>query len=65
MFEAGRDLVPPEKRGGANMGLLFADPMFDEDAFEQKIFRFKPGSPAEKLGIRSIDLSKVGSTLTQ
>ena len=29
----------------------------------KKIFRFKPGSPAEKLGIKSIDLSNVGSTL--
>lgn len=62
-FEAGQDLVPPEKRGGAEVGLLFADPMFDEDAFEQKIFRFKPGSPAEKLGIQPIDLSKFGSTV--
>ena len=65
MFEAGHDLVPFEKLGAANTGLLFVDPMFDEDAFEQKIFRFKPESPAEKLSVRSIDLSRVGSTLTQ
>jgi hypothetical protein len=65
VFEAGRDLVPFEKPGAANTGLLFVDPMFDEDAFEQEIFRFKPESPAEKLGVRSIDLSRVGSTLTQ
>jgi hypothetical protein len=37
--------------------------MFDEEAMKEKIFRFKPGSPAEKLGIKPIDLSNVGSTL--
>jgi hypothetical protein len=30
---------------------------------ENKIFRFKPGSPAIQLGIQPLDLSKVGSTL--
>ena len=45
------------------VAMLFADPLFDEEAMNKKIFRFKPGSPAEKLGIKSIDLSNVGSTL--
>lgn len=60
--QPGQDLVPVERRGGAQVGMLYADPMFDEEAMKQKIFRFKPGSPAEKLGIDSIDLSQVGST---
>jgi hypothetical protein len=59
----GKDLIAPGRRGRAEVGMLYADPMFDEEAFAQKIFRFKPGSPAEKLGIKPIDLSKVGSTL--
>ncbi len=41
------------------------DPMFDEEAMKQKIFRFKPGSQAIKLGIKPIDLSKLGSTLAK
>ena len=45
--------------------LLYADPMFDEEAMKQKIFRFLPGSPAEKLGIKPIDLSEVGSSLAR
>lgn len=59
----GQDLVPEERRGENEVGMLFADPLFDEEAMNKKIFRFKPGSPAEKLGIKSIDLSNVGSTL--
>jgi len=39
--------------------------MFDQDAMQDKVFRFKPGSPAEKLGIKPIDLSKVGSSLAR
>lgn len=62
-LKPGDDLMSPAKRGKAPVGLLYADPMFDEDAMKQNIFRFKPGSPASKLGIESIDLSKVGSTL--
>jgi Right handed beta helix region len=64
-FKPGDDLMSPAKRGKAAVGLLYADPMFDEAAMKQKIFRFMPGSPAIKLGIQPIDLSKVGSTLAQ
>jgi len=45
--------------------LLYADPMFDMEAMKGKIFRFLPGSPAEKLGIEPIDLSNVGSSLAR
>lgn len=44
---------------------VYADPMFDEEAALQGIYRFKEGSPVEQLGIKPIDLSKVGSSLTQ
>ena len=59
----GKDMIAKDRRGGAAVGMLYADPLFDKAAMKQKIFRFKPGSPAEKLGIQPIDLSKVGSTL--
>ncbi|MEO0453386.1 MAG: right-handed parallel beta-helix repeat-containing protein [Verrucomicrobiota bacterium] len=62
-FKAGQDIIAENNRGEAKVGMLFADPLFDEAAFEQRIYRFKPGSPAEKLGIQPIDLSKVGSSL--
>ena len=62
-LKPGDELMSPAKRGKAAVGLLYADPMFDQEAMTQKIFRFKPGSPAIKLGIEPIDLSKVGSTL--
>jgi hypothetical protein len=59
----GEDMIDLDKRGEAEVGMLFADPMFDEEAMKSKIFRFLPGSPAEKLGIQPIDLSKAGSSL--
>jgi hypothetical protein len=62
-FVEGRDYMPEDRKGGAEVGLIFSDPMFDKPGFEKKIFRFLPGSPALKLGIQPIDLSKVGSTL--
>ena len=55
----------PVKVGKDSIKLLYADPMFDEEAMKQKIFKFKEGSPAIILGIKSIDLSKVGSTLAK
>lgn len=64
-FELGDDLVSKQQRSGAEVGILYADPMFDTDAMKQKIFRFKPGSPALKLGIQPINLSDVGSTLAK
>lgn len=59
----GQDLVTAKQRGQAEVGLLFADPLLDLEAMKQKIFRFKPGSPAEKLGIHPLDMSQVGSNL--
>ena len=41
----------------ANGGVL------DKEAMKQKIFRFNPGLPCEKLGIKPVDLSTVGSTV--
>jgi hypothetical protein len=62
-FKPGQDIIAKENRGGSDVGMLFVDPMFDEEAMKKQIFRFKPGSPAIKLGIKPIDLSKAGSTL--
>lgn len=59
----GQDVIAPDRRGKAGVGMLFADPMFDEEAMKQRIFRFQPGSPAPGLGIEPIDLSTAGSTL--
>ncbi|TWU37919.1 hypothetical protein Q31b_47080 [Novipirellula aureliae] len=63
----GTDLVSGNNvnPGKDAVKLLYADPMFDEDAMKQKIFRFKKGSPAIALGIQPIDLSTVGSTLAE
>ena len=58
-LRTGKKVIP----GVDPVKLLYADPMFDEAAMKQKIFRFLPGSPAEKLGIEPIDLSEVGSSL--
>lgn len=59
----GQDLIDAKRRGGTDVGMLYVDPMFDFEAMKQRVFRFLPDSPAHKLGIQSIDLSKVGSTL--
>jgi hypothetical protein len=61
----GQDVIAPDRRGGADVGMLFADPMFDQEAMKQRIFRFKPDSPAPGLGIEPIDLSSAGSTLVK
>jgi hypothetical protein len=45
--------------------MLFADPLFDEEAMKLRIFRFKEGSPAHTLGIEPIDLRSAGSTLAR
>jgi hypothetical protein len=62
-IKPGQDVIAPDRRGTADVGMLFADPMFDEEAMKQRIFRFMPGSPAPGLGIEPIDLSTAGSTL--
>ncbi len=59
----GAVLIPSDTPEKAKVGLQFGDPMFDTAAFEQRVFRFKPGSPCESLGIKPLDLSKVGSTV--
>lgn len=64
-IKLGQDVIAPDKRGTADVGLLFADPMFDEEAMKQRIFRFQPGSPAPGLGIEPIDLSAAGSTIAK
>ena len=61
----GSDLVTG-KRAEAKKGavkLLYTDPQFDQAAMKKGIFRFEKGSPAEKLGIKPIDLSEIGSSL--
>ncbi|MGB0372169.1 MAG: right-handed parallel beta-helix repeat-containing protein [Opitutales bacterium] len=62
-FTEGQEIMADGHRGDAEVGMLFVDPMFDKEAMKQRIFRFLPGSPAEKLGIEAIDVSKAGSTL--
>lgn len=63
----GTDLYTglPVTSGKDAVKLLYADPMFDEEAAKLGVYRFMPGSPAEKLGIRPLDLREVGSSLTQ
>ena len=61
-FKSGQELMAKDNRG-AEVGMLFVDPMFDKEAMKQRIYRFLPGSPAIKLGIQPIDLSSAGSTL--
>ena len=63
----GSDLFSgqPVTPGKDPVKLLYADPMFDEEAMRTGLYRFKKGSPAEKLGIKPIDLSTVGSTLAK
>ena len=65
--ELGTDLMTSKSvtPGEDDTKLLYADPMFDMEAMKGKIFRFLPGSPAEKLGIEPIDLSNVGSSLAR
>ena len=61
----GNDLFTsdPATAGKDSVKLLYADPGFDLEAKSKGIYRFAAGSPAEKLGIKPIDLRKVGSSL--
>ncbi|TWU37906.1 hypothetical protein Q31b_46950 [Novipirellula aureliae] len=63
--ELGSDLFTGQSvtLGEDSVKLLYADPMFDEEAMKEGHYRFKTGSPAKKLGIKPIDLRKVGSSL--
>jgi hypothetical protein len=62
-IQPGDDVIARDKRGGAEVGMLFADPMFDQEAMKNRVFRFMPDSPAPGLGIEPIDLSTAGSSL--
>ncbi|MEP4079818.1 right-handed parallel beta-helix repeat-containing protein [Haloferula sp.] len=61
----GNDLFTgkPVTAGKDEVKLLYVDPMFDEDAMKEGLYQFRKGSPAEKLGIKAIDLREVGSSL--
>jgi hypothetical protein len=59
----GQELATDEQRKDGQAGLIYADPLLDPDAMEKKIFRFLPGSPCEKLDIKSLDMSQAGSTV--
>ena len=61
--KAGDVLMPSVNPAQSKVGLQFGDPMFDQEAMKKKIFRFMPGSPCEKLGIKPLDLSSVGSSV--
>ena len=58
----GDDLYT-SKPANDSVKLLYTDPLFDKEAMKTGLFRFQEGSPAEKLGIKPIDLRKVGSSL--
>ena len=51
-------MLKKQHRDGVDANSLAVDPLFVDP--ENGDFRFKPGSPALKLGIVPIDLSKVG-----
>ncbi|MBU2950916.1 right-handed parallel beta-helix repeat-containing protein [Tamlana agarivorans] len=54
----GQALIDKNIKGGADKHSQAIDPMFVDP--QNGDFRFKPGSPALKLGIKPIDLSQVG-----
>jgi hypothetical protein len=61
----GEVLIPSVDPAKGKVGLMFGDPMFDQEAMKRHIYRFQPGSPAEKLGIKPLDQSLVGSSLAK
>ena len=65
--ELGSDLFTGKQvtLGQDTVKIVYADPMFDKEAALEGVYRFKEGSPVEQLGIQPIDLSEVGSSLTQ
>ena len=56
--QLGPEMLKKQQRDGVDANSLAVDPLFVNP--ENGDFRFKPGSPALKLGIVPIDLSKVG-----
>jgi arylsulfatase A-like enzyme/acetyl esterase/lipase len=57
-LELGRQMVAMQQRDGVDADSLAVDPLFM--APDEGDFRFRPGSPALKLGIAPFDMSKVG-----
>jgi hypothetical protein len=62
-IKPGDILITSIEPNKSKIGLEFGNPMFDQEAMKKKIFRFMPGSPCEKLGIKPLDLSSVGSAV--
>lgn len=56
--EQGEELLREHRSHGVDINSLATDPLFIDAANGD--FRFKPNSPASKLGITEFDLSKVG-----
>ncbi|NND95977.1 MAG: right-handed parallel beta-helix repeat-containing protein [Pirellulaceae bacterium] len=56
--ELGKQMLEKQQRDGVDVHSLAVDPMFVDPAGGD--FRLKPDSPALKLGIEPLDLSKVG-----
>ncbi|MDO6739328.1 right-handed parallel beta-helix repeat-containing protein [Wenyingzhuangia sp. 2_MG-2023] len=54
----GKELIRKNQKDGVDLNSKSVDPMFVDP--EHGDFRFKPGSPAIEMGIKPIDLSKVG-----
>ncbi|MDA9335701.1 right-handed parallel beta-helix repeat-containing protein, partial [Flavobacteriaceae bacterium] len=56
--EMGKALIEKNQKNGVDMHSISEDPLFVDP--ENGDFRFKPNSPALKMGIVPLDLSKVG-----
>ena len=56
--EKGKVLIEKNQKDGVDANSLAVNPMFIDP--ENGDFRFKPNSPAMKMGIVPIDLSKIG-----
>ncbi len=61
--ELGKAMLEKQQRDGVDAHSLAVDPLFVDP--ENGDFRFKPESPALKMGIVPIDLSKVGLRTTE
>ena len=61
--ELGQQMLEKQRNDGVDAHSLAVDPLFVDPGNGD--FRLKPDSPARKLGIVSIDLSKVGLTEQQ
>jgi len=61
--EKGKELIAKNQKNGIDKNSRAVDPLF-VDA-ENGDFRFKPDSPALKMGIKPIDFSKIGLRATE